>query len=94
MENLLSLPGISNYTIAVLNPQSFDETEQAVEALKAGTVILLNLADLGAEQAQRFVDFAAGSTCAIAGHQAAIGNRVFLFTPPTVDIITELLTEA
>jgi cell division inhibitor SepF len=94
MDKLLPLPGISSYTIAVLQPQSISETEQAIEALKAGTVILLNVAGLGAEQAQRFVDFAAGSTCAIAGHQAAIGNRVFLFTPPTVEIITELLNDA
>jgi cell division inhibitor SepF len=90
MTNLLPLPGISKYTIAVLNPQTFDETAQAVDALKAGTVILLNFANLGAETAQRLADFAAGSTCAISGHQKQLGNNIYLFTPPTVEIITQL----
>lgn len=90
MTNLLPLPGISHYTIAVLTPQTFDETAEAVEALKAGTVILLNFASLGAEIAQRFADFAAGSTCAISGHQKQLGNQIYLFTPPTVDIVTQL----
>ncbi len=90
MTNLLPLPGMSNYTIAVLNPQTFDETAQAIDALKAGTVILLNFADLGSEAAQRFADFASGSTCAISGHQKQLGNFIYLFTPPTVDIVTQL----
>jgi len=90
MTNLLPLPGISNYTIAVLAPQTFDETAQAVDALRAGTVILLNFANLGTELAQRLADFAAGSTCAISGNQQQLGYRLYLFTPPTVNIITTL----
>lgn len=90
MDQLLPLPGISNYTIAVLSPQTFEETALAVEALKAGTVILLNLADIAAEQAQRFSDFAAGSTCAISGHQHVISHNIFLFTPPTVQITSDI----
>lgn len=90
MTNLLPLPGISNYTIAVLKPQTFDETAEAVDALRAGTVILLNFANLGAETAQRLADFAAGSTCAISGHQKQIANDIYLFAPPTVDIVTQL----
>ena len=90
MSNLMPLPGVPTYTIAVLEPQSIDETERAVLALKAGTVILFNLAGIDPEQAQRYVDFAAGSTCAISGHQIKIGPHVFLYTPPTVEIQTQI----
>ncbi|NJK41682.1 MAG: cell division protein SepF [Acaryochloridaceae cyanobacterium SU_2_1] len=89
---MLPLPGIPHYTIAVLKPQSFDEATQAVDALKAGTVILLNLASLGADKAQRFADFAAGSACALSGHQKMLGNHIFLFAPPMVQIVTQLKT--
>jgi len=90
MTKLLPLPGMSNYTIAVLTPQTFDETAEAIDALEAGTVILLNFDSLETELAQRFADFASGSTCAISGHQQQLGHQLYLFTPPTVDIITQL----
>ncbi len=90
MKNLLPLPGMANNAIAILRPQTFDETARAVEALKAGTIILLNLADLASDKAQRFLDFAAGSACAISGHHQAIGRDVFLFAPPTVEIMTKV----
>ncbi len=90
MSNLLPLPGIPTYAIAVLEPQSIAETERAVSALKAGTVVLFNLSGVEPEQAQRYVDFASGSTCAISGHQIKVGQDIFLYTPPTVEIQTEI----
>jgi cell division inhibitor SepF len=90
MNNLLPLPGMGNCAIAILRPQTFDETARAVEALKTGTIILLNLADLASDKAQRFLDFAAGSTCALSGHHQVIGRGIFLFAPPTVEVTTKV----
>lgn len=90
MDNLIPLTGMGNCAIAILHPQTFDETARAVEALKKGKIILLNLADLATDQAQRYLDFAAGSTCALSGHHHAIGSGVFLFAPPTVEITTKV----
>lgn len=86
----MPLPGIPDYTIAVLEPQSIGETQKAVEALKAGTVILFNLQEVDPIQAQRYIDFASGSTCAIDGHQIKVSPHIFLYTPATVAIHTEL----
>jgi cell division inhibitor SepF len=90
MKNILPLPGMAHCAIAILHPKTFDETARAVEALKAGTIILLNLADLASDKAQRFLDFAAGSACAISAHHQAIGRDVFLFAPPTTEIMTKV----
>jgi cell division inhibitor SepF len=86
MKNLLPLTSTSGYKIAFLSPQTFDETREAIAALKEGEVLLFNLADLGPVQAQRISDFVSGCACALSGHKAIVGNGVVLFAPPTVQI--------
>jgi cell division inhibitor SepF len=85
MRNLLSLNS-SNYKIAYLTPKSFEDTREAIAALRDGEILLCNLSELAPLQAQRIADFVSGGTCAIAGHRAVIGNGVFLFAPPSVQI--------
>ena len=41
------------------------------------------------DQAQRAVDFVAGGTYAIDGHQERIGESIFLFTPSCVQVSTQ-----
>ena len=41
------------------------------------------------DQAQRAVDFVAGGTFAIDGHQERIGESIFLFTPSCVQVSTQ-----
>ena len=89
MNNLLPLSGgSSNQRIAFLTPKSIRETEDAILALREGEVLLCNLSSLGESEAQRIADFVSGGTCALSGHQAEIGNGVFLFTPASIAIST------
>ncbi len=41
------------------------------------------------DQAQRAVDFVAGGTYALDGHQERIGESIFLFTPSCVQVRTQ-----
>ncbi|WP_404786396.1 cell division protein SepF [Altericista sp. CCNU0014] len=86
MRNLLPLTGGSSYKIAFLSPQTFEETREAIAALKDGEIVLFNLDKLGPVQAQRIADFVSGSACALSGHKAVVGNGVMLFAPPTAQI--------
>jgi cell division inhibitor SepF len=86
MRNLLPLTSTSGYKIAFLSPQTFEETRDAISALKDGEILLFNLAELGPVQAQRISDFVSGCACALSGHKAVVGNGVVLFAPPTVQI--------
>lgn len=88
MRNLLPLTSASGYKIAFLSPQTFEETQEAINALKDGEIVLFNLSDLAPVQAQRIADFVSGSACALSGHKAIVGNGVMLFAPPTVQIST------
>lgn len=77
---------MKGYTILVLRPTSFKEADDAIAALKAGQVLLLNFSRLKPHSKQRITDYIAGSTYALAGQTAEVGNDVFLFTPPAIDI--------
>jgi cell division inhibitor SepF len=45
------------------------------------------------DQAQRAVDFVAGGTFAIDGHQERVGESIFLFAPSCVTVTTAVSEE-
>lgn len=69
----------------VLEPRSFEEIPQAVDALLAQKVLILKCAKMQSpSEAQRAVDFLAGAVYAIDGHQSRVWKDVFMFAPPSV----------
>ena len=76
--------GISQ--VVVMEPRSFDEMSQAIQALLERKVVVLNLTIFDPEQAQRAADFVAGGTYAIDGRSQWIGEKTFLFTPSCVQV--------
>jgi cell division inhibitor SepF len=61
---------------------------QAIQALREKKTVVLNLNMMDADEAQRAVDFVAGGTFAIDGHQERVGESIFLFTPGCVHVTT------
>jgi cell division inhibitor SepF len=62
---------------------------QAIQALRERKSVVLNLTMMDPDQAQRAVDFVAGGTYAIDGHQERVGESIFLFTPNCVAVVTQ-----
>jgi len=73
----------------VMEPRSFEEMPQAIQALRERKSVVLNLNVMDPDQAQRAVDFVAGGTYAIDGHRERIGESIFLFTPSCVQVVTQ-----
>ena len=67
---------------------------QAIQALRERKTIILNLTMMDPDQAQRAVDFVAGGTYAIDGHQERIGESIFLFAPSCVSVTSSFQEEA
>jgi cell division inhibitor SepF len=88
--NVIGMPGAMNGTseVVVMEPRSFEEMPQAIQALRERKSVVLNLTIMDPDQAQRAVDFVAGGTYAIDGHQERIGESIFLFTPNCVQVST------
>ena len=86
--NVIGMPGISTATaeVTLMEPRSFDEMPQAIQALRERKTVILNLTMMEPDQAQRAVDFVAGGTFAIDGHQERVGESIFLFAPSCVTV--------
>ena len=93
---VIGMPGISNSSseVNLLEPKSFDEMPQVIQALRERKTIILNLTMMDPDQAQRAVDFVAGGTYAIDGHQERVGESIFLFTPSCVSVTSSFPVEA
>ena len=86
VSNVIGMPGAINgiSEVIVMEPRSFEEMPQAIQALRERKSVVLNLTIMDPDQAQRAVDFVAGGTYAMDGHQERIGESIFLFTPNCV----------
>ncbi|MBA3921667.1 MAG: cell division protein SepF [Nostocaceae cyanobacterium] len=91
MNNVIGMPGAVNgiSEVLVMEPRTFEEMPQAIQALRERKSIVLNLTIMDPDQAQRAVDFVAGGTYALDGHQERIGESIFLFTPSCVQVSTQ-----
>jgi len=92
--NVIGMPGISSSAaeVSLMEPRSFDEMPRAIQALRERKTVILNLTMMEPDQAQRAVDFVAGGTFAIDGHQERVGESIFLFAPSCVTV-TSAATE-
>ena len=98
LNNVIGMPGTNTSTseVIVMEPRTFEEMPQAIQALLDRKSVVLNLTMLDPDQAQRAVDFVAGGTYAINGHQERVGESIFLFTPICVQVTTQsgIVTES
>jgi cell division inhibitor SepF len=90
MNNVVGMPGIMHGVseMILIEPRSFEEMPQVIDALRARKSVILNMTLIRQEEAQRSVDFVAGGTYAIDGHYERIGDNIFLFTPNCVQVST------
>jgi len=93
---VVGMPGIANSSseVSLMEPRSFDEMPQAIQALRERKTVILNLTMMDPDQAQRAVDFVAGGTYAIDGHQERVGESIFLFAPSCVNVSSTYPEEA
>lgn len=93
--NVIGMPNAGRWwgavaEVLVMQPRSFSEMPEVIKALKERKSVVLNLTLMEPEQAQRSVDFVAGATYTIDGHQERIGESIFLFTPSCVQVSTQV----
>lgn len=79
--------------VVILEPTSFSEIPSAVHILRNNQVVVLNLANMAREEAQRSVDFIAGGAYIHQGSLEKIDINIFLFTPRNTNIRLESHTD-
>jgi cell division inhibitor SepF len=75
--------------ITTLHPRSYSEARTIGEQYRDGTPVIMNLTEMEEADAKRLVDFAAGLAFALRGSIDKVTSRVFLLSPPNVDVTAE-----
>ncbi len=72
--------------VVVIKWQSLEKTLQALEALREGKIVIVNLTQWNSGEVQRAANCLADSTYAIGGQTLLIGGRTLLFAPSCVQV--------
>ncbi|MGH3916543.1 MAG: cell division protein SepF [Pseudonocardiaceae bacterium] len=75
--------------IVTLHPHNYNEARPIGERYREGTPVIMNLTGMEDKDAKRLVDFAAGLAFALRGSIDKVTNKVFLLSPPNVDVSAE-----
>jgi cell division inhibitor SepF len=75
--------------VHLIVPRSFNDAQQLADRFKQGMPVILNLQGCEAELSKRLIDFASGLSYARDGGMQRVADRVFLLTPPNVEVSAE-----
>jgi cell division inhibitor SepF len=73
----------------LVHPNSFNDAQEVGDKFREGHSVLMNLQAVDSELARRLVDFASGLAYGLAGSMQPVAEKVFLITPPGVQVSAE-----
>jgi cell division inhibitor SepF len=75
--------------VGVVPPRTFNDAQAIADQFKRGLPVIVNLQSTDGELAKRLIDFASGLTYGLDGGMQRIADKVFLLTPPDVEVSDE-----
>jgi cell division inhibitor SepF len=75
--------------ITTLHPRTYNEARVIGENFRDGVPVIMNLSEMADGDAKRLVDFAAGLVFSVHGSIERVTSKVFLLSPPNVDVAAE-----
>ena len=75
--------------ITTLRPKDYSEARTIGERFRDGTPVIMDLVTMDNADAKRLVDFAAGLAFALRGSFDKVATKVFLLSPPDVEVTPE-----
>ena len=70
----------------VVEPRSFNDAKEIGDKLRVNSAVIMNLQHANTDLAKRLVDFASGLTYMAQGTIKKVGDKIFLLTPPNVEV--------
>tara|TARA_B100000242_G_scaffold202706_1_gene146874 strand:+ start:693 stop:1262 length:570 start_codon:yes stop_codon:yes gene_type:complete len=93
---VVGMPGISDghSEVCLMEARSFDEMQNAIQAIRERKTVILNLTMMDPDTSQRALDFVSGGAFAIDGYQERVGPGIFIFAPSCVNVTNSSSQEA
>ena len=86
---VVSMPQTQAVKMVVLQPTTFEQSEDICNLLKERQSVILNTEYISKDVARRMLDFVTGATYALDGHYQKISNSIFLFAPHNYEITND-----
>lgn len=77
---------LSKMRVVVIEPRSFDDSQQIANYLKDRKPVLINFENTDSDVAMKIVDFISGATYALNGEIKKVSHHVFLCAPNNVNV--------
>lgn len=75
--------------IITVHPRTYNEARTIGEHFRDGVPVIMNLTEMEDTDAKRLVDFAAGLIFGLRGDIDRVTSRVFLLSPPNINVTAE-----
>jgi len=79
-------PNVSNPSLIVKNPKSYEDVRVLIDHLKKGEQVLINFKDVNQNIVCRILDFMSGAVYALNGSIQEVEKNLFVFAPQGVTI--------
>ena len=79
-------PAVSSSKMVITQPTCYADVEEIGEYLKLRKSVIINLENVGKEDAIRILDFLGGATFMVEGTIQKVSNLIYLLTPKDVEI--------
>ncbi len=90
---VVNIHSTNQFKVIIIQPETFDDAQSICDHLKSKKPVVINLEDLVKEDAQRIVDFLAGSIYALDGNIQKVSSSIFIIAPNNVDIMGDFKDE-
>ena len=90
---VVSLPNTSQVRVVILQPNSFEQSQEICEHLKEKKSIIVNLEFVDKDVARRIIDFVSGAVYGLDGNISKVSNSIFLIAPYNYEITNEVARE-
>lgn len=77
---------VSSSKMVITQPTCYEDVQEIGEYLKEKKSIIINLENVGKEDARRILDFSSGATFMIEGTIQKVSNLIYLMAPKNVEI--------
>lgn len=86
--NLVPVPETAARVHLVV-PKNFNDAQAIADRFKRQTPVIVNLQAVEPDLSKRLIDFSSGLTYALDGTMQRVADKVFLLTPPNVEVSAE-----
>ncbi len=90
---VVNIHATTQLEVAVLQPQSYEDSREIADRLKSKKAVVINLEELQKEDAVKVLDFVSGVVYALEGDIQKVSSGIFLIAPYNVNIASDVRDE-